>query len=621
MTHSRITRTLTAAAATAVTLVAGLPASAQPVPVLLDTASEGAEIVVAVPSMSQLSEELAGFASAAGIDTLAPEMADALGALKQEMGWAEGIDDDGAMLMVIDGLSEAITAELNNTPDQPKPQIVMLVPVADYDAFVKQFGGDPAVPGTALVFPRGDDGYAKALDGYAVLGDAQEAVAAYTAGGRGNIMTQALGDLAARGLNDSDAMIYLDVAGMAPALEMAIREGMKEMRAQMNRQAAEMPGGLGGLLDTMIGAYEDIALTLVQGTDKYLVTADFSDAGVALGGAVRLKEGSELASYFKPTDQQGDGSAVGGLLASLPENPYIFAGGFDADALDADKLVDKFSALFGGEDGDAGVMTAALESMKVLKHVNGYASVFYAPELASMSGFFTSLTVYDVDDPAAFIATQRTYLEKLNTTTMTLPAMQPGAAPGEMSFKTEFVEKDLVIDGVEVHRFKVNTVLPPEMMQQFGPMAALMGNAGSGGYMAVKEGKVLMTTVTDPQLITRGLKAVNQDTGLGAGGHIAQLRADALPDNPAMELYLSIDGIARTANQFAFFFPGGQPVEVPDNLPPIATGMSTDGEGVGAQTFVPAELVKFGIDTYLNFVPNADGDAPRQGAPRAPRAY
>lgn len=621
LTH--ITRPLMVATTAAVALVGLTPSHAQPTAALLNTASDGAEIVVAVPSMSGLSQKLAGFSSATGIDALAPEMGDALGALKQEMGWAEGLDDDGPFLLITDGISEAITNELNNTPEQTEPLFIMLVPVSDYAAFVKQFGGDPAVDGTALVFPRGDDGFAKQLDGYAVLGQTKETVAAYTAGGKGQAMIDALGQMVAGNLNQGDAIAYIDVAAMAPALELAIQEGMKEMRAQMTRQAEQMPGNMGGMMNSFADAYENIARTFVQGTDKYLLTAELGDAGVALTGAIKLKADTELASYFKPADQQGDGSAVPGLLASLPENPYIFAGGFDADAFDLDKLADKISAMFGGENGNAGIMTVALESMQVLKQVNGYGSVFYAPEPAAMmtGGFLTTLTVYDVQDPAAFIASQKAYLEKLNTTTMTLPAMQQGAPPTEMSFTTEFVEKELVIDGVDIHRFKVNTVLPPEMMQQFGPMAALMGNAGSGGYMAVKDGKVLVTTVTDPQLITKGLKAVGLDTGIGAGGPIAQLRENALPDNAAMEFYLSVDGIARTVNPFMVMTPLGRQVTIPDGLPPIASGMATDGQGVGIRTFIPTELVKFGIDTYADFAPAAEGNEPREGAPRAPRAY
>ncbi|MEM7627595.1 MAG: hypothetical protein AAF333_18520 [Planctomycetota bacterium] len=623
MNRSRIPRTLMTVFATAATLFGVARGQAQPMDALLNTASEGAEIVVAVPSMSGLSQKLADFSSATGIDTLAPEMSDALGALKQEMGWAEGLDDDGPMLLVVDGITEAIQAEFNDTPEQPAPQFVMLVPVSDYDTFVKQFGGDPAVDGTALVFPRGDDGFGKQLDGYAVLGDTRETVAAYTAGGRGRAMIDALGEMVGAHLPTSDALIYVDVAAMAPALELAIKESVKEMRGQMERQGQSMPASWGGMMDSFADAYQDVALTFVQGTNKYLVTAELDDAGVAFTGAIKLKAGTELASYFKPTDQQGDGSAVPGLLASLPESPYIFAGGFDADAFNVDKLVEKLNATFTGADGNAGMMTPALESMRILTQIDGYGSVFYTPEPAAMmtGGFFTSLTVYDVDDSAAFVAAQKAYLEKLKTTTITLPATQAGGNPGSMTFNTEFVEKDLVIDGVDIHRFQVNTVLPPEMMQQFGPMAAVMGNAGSGGYMAIKDGKVLVTTVTDPQLITRGLKAVGEDTGLGSGGAIAKLRKDALPANATVELYVSLDGIARTANPFMIMTPLGRPITIPDNLPPIATGLSTDGQGVGVRTYVPTALVKFGIDTYLDFAPPAQDGPQRDGPPRAPRAY
>lgn len=628
MLATRMKQTL-AVAATAATLWA-LPQpharAAPPMPAVLDQAAADAELVVVVPSMSQLSEKIAGFAAQTGLNEFAPEMDDALGAFKREMGWLEGVDDEGPMLVVVTGLAAAIDAEINNAPEQPEPDALMLVPVADYAGFVAQFGGDPAADATAVTFTNGDDGFVKNLAGYAVMGDSMELVRAYAAGEKGAAITEALGAMVDGYLTAGDALVYIDVAAMAPALQSGIEQGMAEMRRQMDGQAAQMPGNFGAMMDNFFTAYEQLGQTLVAGTDKYLLTLEINDAGVALTHASRLKDGSELAGFFKSTEDQGGGSAGPALLASLPDDTYIVASAMDTDAFDTDKLVDKLTAVFteGQDGGDgAGMMTAFVESLQMMKQANGFASVFYAPEPAAMmaGGFFTSLTVYDVEDADAFVAGQRDYLEKMQDMKIALPTEQ-GQPAQEMSFTTQYTEKALVIDGTEVHQFQVNTVLPPEMMQQFGPMAAVMGNAGSGGYIAAKDGKVLVTTVTDPQLITRGLKAVSQTDGVGSGGNIANLRAEALPADAALEMYVSVGGIAETVNPFLLMFsPNGQQLNIPENLPPLAMGGATDGTGVAFRTFVPHEVVSFGIDTYRQFAPQPADGPQREGAPRAPRAY
>ena len=591
-TRSRIL----AAAAAALTACVGVLAPAQPLTSVFDAAPKDAEIVIAVPGLGALSKQIAGFASASGLDALAPEMSDALAAFKQEMGWTSGVDNDGPLLLVVDGLAESIRAELNQGP-AAQPDVLILVPVADYGAFVEQLKGDPAAGVSPVVFVKGESGFAKNAGGYAVLGKTQESVEAYQAGGQGRATVLAFGEQVARRLNQAGVVVHIDVAALAPSLEQAVEVGMAELRQQMSGELAAVPGNFGAMINGFIDAYESAALTLLDGTDKYLATAALSGAGLSFDSAVKLRAGTELAGYFNPAARRGE-SAAPALLASLPADPYIYALAADTTRFDVDRLVDKATAVLGG-DG-AGPAAAWVESMTLMKHVDGLASVFYTPKPEAMAtgGFFTSLNVYDVDNPAAFVAAQKAYLNKLADTKITLPVAQPGAEPMQMSFATEFVEKELVVEGADVHRFKVNTILPPEMLQQFGPMAAFMGNAGSGGYLAAKGGRVLVTTVADLPLLTRGLRAIDADNGVGSGGAVAELRQTRLPHRSLLEAYLSVGGIVQTVNPFLLLTPVGRPIDVPENLPPAAMGLAADGQTVEMRVWVPSQLVEFGLDTY-----------------------
>lgn len=621
---------LTAAAALALAalpapIIAEEVAAAPTVTATLDQAAGDAEIVIVIPSLSGLSEAVAAFATQTGLDQIAPEFDDGLGAFKRQMGWVEGVDDEGAMLVVVSGLADAITAETNDQPSED-PDAIMLVPVSDYQAFVAQLGGDAGADATAVTYQNLDgyesDGYAKELNGYAVMGDSLETVQAYAAGDQGKAMAEALGPIATDYLNGGDALIYLDMAALAPSLNLGIDKAIEEINKEVNAPDNGMPAGMDGMLTSMINFYEQSGRLLVDGTDKLLLSMDFGDDGVGMTISSQLTGDSELASFFAPAADAKGGSNSGKLLASLPDQPYIYASSVDATQFGLTALVEKITDAM-GDGNDAGFMAMYQESLAIMKDVKGVASVFYAPEPAAMmaGGFYTSLTVYDVADADAFLASQKASLEKLSEVKVALPAMQEGQPASEMTFTTTYTEKALVIDGTDVHQFQINTILPPEMMQQFGPMAALMGNAGTGGYIAAKDGKVIVSTVTDPQLITRGLQALGNADGVGSAGTIATLRENNLPEDSSMEVYLSLDGIANTANQFLVMFPSIGQVEVPADLPPLAMGGASDGEGVAMRMFLPHALVNFGVDTYNQFAPSAEDDGPNDGSRRRPRAY
>lgn len=604
-------------------------AAAPTVTATLDRVAAGAEVVVVIPSLSELSEAIAGFGAETGLDRLAPEFADTLGAFKRQMNWRDGVDDEGAMLVVVTGLADAIDAELaaDNAGggEAVEPSAVLLVPVSDYKALVAQLGGDPGADTTAVTFQnldgRTNEGFAKSLDGYAVLSDTIENVSAYTDANQGKAITAAMGGMVSEYLNGGDSLILIDMAVLAPSLNKAIDKAIEEFDAQMKDPNNGMPAGLGGTVDAAISLYARTGRTLVNGTDKLLLSLDFADGGLGLTTSAQMKDGTELAGFFKPNAQQGDAKSGAALLATLPDQPYIYAASIDATQFALDRLIDQLMDAL-GDDGDAGIMTMYKDSIAMMKDAQGVASVFYAPDTAAMmaGGFYTSLTVYDVADADTFVKQQKECIEQLGEISIDLPAAQEGQPAQQMTFNTQYTEKALVIEGVEVDQYQVNTILPPEMMQQFGPMAALMGNSGTGGYIAVKDGKVLISTVTDPQLITRGLKALGQQDGAGSGGAIAQVRSD-LPADSSMELFISLDGIAQTANQFLSMMAPEYVVEVPADLPPLAMGGASDGKGVALRMFVPHELVKFTVDSYEQLAPPPQNGQGRDGAPRAPRAY
>ena len=110
---------------------------------VLDLAAPDADAIVVVPNLSGLSRGLAALQQALGLPL--PQMDDALGAFKRQMGMVEGLNDNGAMLLVTQDLVSALTTE------PPRlPSVVLIMPTANYAAFVGGLGGDGDEAGPGL---------------------------------------------------------------------------------------------------------------------------------------------------------------------------------------------------------------------------------------------------------------------------------------------------------------------------------------------------------------------------------------------------------------------------------------------------------------------------------------
>ena len=523
---------------------------------LFDHAPAGAEVVWAVPTLEGFSDRIAAFAAETGLDRHAPHLGDALDAIKDELGVNQGVDDDGSLMVVVSGLAAAIDASLDDNPDNDdlKPTALLLVPVRDYAAFVTAMGGNPDDDATPVTL-NGSRGFARAVPGYAVIADSAEAVAAYAPGAGGNAVTEAVGDQVGPWFEQGQSLVYVDVAAMAPSLKSAIALGMEEMNREMEEgKTASMV-----MLVPLMTAYSGMLDELIDGTDTLALTLDLDNDGLGLTMGGRLNEGSEMAKMLRPAAADGE---KGSLLTRMPDQPHLFAAAADLTRIDTTALSDAVrrvatqvkaaadddQAADGAPDPFAGLpidkmVDLYLEMMQVAPDATAMGSVMYAPDPAAMmsGGFFKQLNVTQTADAEGALERQEKVMAKMNDLVIPLPGFGGGGHAGhqhdghahddeepgvDIRFETTYTEDAIEINGTQVDQFQVKTVLPPEMMQQFGPAAMVMGNTNSGGYLAAKDGHVLATTVTDPQLVTQGLKALEAEDGLGADAQMTGAAQD-----------------------------------------------------------------------------------------------
>src|SRR5689334_14436438 len=137
-------------------LTFGVPARADLA--LLDQAPADSPVVIYVPSLSQLSQKLATFNDAAGLGM--PNLVDALGMFKQQLGATKGLKDDGAMMIVITDPHIVEAADTGNGP----PTLLFL-PTSDYGALVTALGGKPEDAIASVTMPGKRPGFARKLEG------------------------------------------------------------------------------------------------------------------------------------------------------------------------------------------------------------------------------------------------------------------------------------------------------------------------------------------------------------------------------------------------------------------------------------------------------------------------
>jgi hypothetical protein len=583
------------------------------VPVALSQAPEGAQLVAIIPSMSELSGKLAMLNQTLGIDQ--DEMTDALGAFKAEVGIGDGLDDAGSALFVVQDLATAIQAE-------EEPDVLMILPVTDYAAFVASFQAEGAAPAgagvTELVLPDGQAGFAKESGGYAVLGNSEQAVADYTPGGDADAVGSRVGELGQHYLAGCDAAIYIDLEALAPTLITAIDEGITEALASFE-QVAEMGMMQESDLETMramMTLYATAGKAIVGSSQGFVVALDINEHGIGITDSIQFKADSPVMKYLP-----GGGSGTASILARLPKGSYIVAGAYDAKSLAFSDLFEAAMAVLPEDNPQADLYR---KCMPLVKQVQQYAGVFYTPDpnaLMTGTGALNVLQTYKVDDSASFMTQAKDYISDMNG--MSIPMAVPGVgADGEeaaMTYTTSYTDNALQLDGVQVDQYSMQVQMPQQMMMQMGPMAGMMQMfTNFNGYATEDDGHYISSTTLDQQLISKGLASGKTGDGMGADDKLAEVREKAIPPGAAAEAYLSFAGIIETVGPMAMMF-GMPAIEAPQDLAPVAVGLGIQGNSSAARFYVPNETIKFIIDTVKDvqtqMMPGPGGPAEQEAQP------
>jgi hypothetical protein len=455
------------------------------------------------------------------------------------------------------------------------PDMVILMPVSDFDAFTQ---GRDAVDGL-VEFPLGDGQMMYTRDaggGFAVFGEVAEQVKNYDAKG-GNLVahTAMLGKAGGRIADHNDLFVYVNIQQFDDLIDM----GMQEMEAQ--GEMIEMMGGAEAAqsFDQMLSAMRSIS----DDAMSFSAGLNFDqELGVSFDFGLQFKDGSSSAGYL---NNNGD---AGKYFNNVPNMDYFMAAAYDMSGGGIQRFMGEYTQMI--KKMDTSGMMSAMNMDKLMTQLKGGIQVVGASD--NIMGGLLNNTVYyaDVENPEAYIDAMRDMTASMGDS----PELKEAGMAVDASVDAEPTE----INGVKAYGFRMN--MDMSQMNGAGAMGAanpamimqmMFGGSGPSGYiMQSGEHGLAATMSQSPAMIAKVAKAAKGEDTMGAVAALKQT-ASMLPDNRVMEMYIGADHLANTAGPMAMMFgliPEFEPIA---SLPPLGMGLTADGGGMLFRTVVPMQTI------------------------------
>jgi hypothetical protein len=453
--------------------------------------------------------------------------------------------------------------------DQKEGPVVIVIPVKDYAAFVKNFGGT----GTGVEELKIDEKpvFAKSLDGgFAAVGSKKELVEKFAGKtGNGKAHEAALG-ATGKAIAESDDLVIVANIGK---LGDKIKEGTQGFKEQMGTAMAMAGGGeanLAGLDKLMDGFVRDGSV----GVMGFKV----SDAGVTLDLGAQFKEGSEFAGYF---NSKGN---AGSLISSLPKQAFLFA-------LAMDTSDPSLRAMFKN-------IKEAAAAMNPKKDAAGAPNMFPTDWTEGSDGL--AFQVGNSPQPigglflntTAFIKTSKPaeFLKKMKDTITATNGKMGNGATFTTAYESGVKAGSGTADAWSIKMAPDENDPNSAMTSQV--MGMLFGPNGLNGFAADAGNGVVLTYSKNSGLLEKSLAAAKGGEGMSADADVAKI-ASGLPANRTMEAYLGTKSLLDLGLSFAAMAgiaPGD--FNVPDEVPPVGLASTTNGGGARLTIVIPTKVIE-----------------------------
>jgi hypothetical protein len=568
-------------------LTAGF-AAAQP----LKHLPPGPVVIIKINKPEEASKRLGGIMQRLGLPALQPALADPLGSFRQQMGIQQGLDAKRDIVIAV--YPEA---------DEDDQQMIVLLPVTDYQAFLKNFEDVQVREGVAAFEIEGAEAYSANWGSYAALSPDRAILTRKPTGVQ-------LPAAAAGLLDKGDAVVWFDIRQLAAGILPEFREGRQEIIQEMEQQAKASPNFnqkfLPALRALLVSAL-DVAEGALQHTQWQTLTLNIADKGISMSSVTDFTAGSYPANLVG-SYKAGDGA----LLSGLPERRYFAFGGLSIDGPTLTRALDDFigpavaELRKAGPEGEAIIrmFDAARSSLAATRSIAmGYAQPAGQP---GQQAIMQPVAIYQ-GDAKKIAEGQRQSMEGVAQLMNFIPQ------DAEVSFSFKVQEKAKVVDGVALDSFRMDVKFDandPMAAQQAQMMQMMYGANGMAGVMGAVSDKAYIVVMADNEELLAAVVAAAKK-GESPMAQLAGVKAVTaeLPGDRVMVEYIALDNIVTTAMQYAQMFLQAPDIKLPPNLPPIGVSVSPQGSTIRGEAFIPIELIDGLVGGVMRMIMNQGGGA------------
>jgi hypothetical protein len=534
----------------AVALLAGAQTVHGKVPTVVSQIPDNAVIAITVPSLSRLSNKIALVNQKLALNQ--PQMNNVLGFAKAMSGMSQGINDGGGAAVVLTSLPMPGAGA--------EPDVILLLPVSDYGAFLGNFGSKSNNGVTRVQFMN-QSLFVKKSGQFAVAGPSQQLVKQFTRPS-GKSVTDRAGQFGHQVMTHSDISVFVDLA----RIEKMVRPLIGPQLAQMKTQVQQLSGldpQAGKFLDAYLKVYADILTTVLRDGDVIINGIDVSPEGIGFTYSCQFKPGSQLASVFASNPAQAP------KLDRLPTVPYVVAMTFDGSTLPmkqwAQELCDAFP--------DDTPFSALIGSSKDLMGQFGgkWQSVIFTPgsDPTQRNILTSGLWVVESPEPAKFVQSYQGYLNALNSLEM-----------AEFSYSTQVEPSAIEVAERKIDQYIIKVNAPEQVQKQFASHGPLF-EAQKGAIFQTDDAVVVAfnpnkETLAQADIAAEGKGGLNGDHGIA-------ITRRHLPKNGIGQMFISVAPVLEK-------IPGMKPVGN-QNLPPIGLGAGIHEGSIGVRGFVPMRVI------------------------------
>jgi hypothetical protein len=491
-----------------------------------------------------------------------------------------------ARLQGPDGLREGIEKNrpiallvLPPKDETSPPAPILLIPVSDYAKFLEPFKAESAEAGVTKIELWGSTSVVRNIGGYAAITELlnREALEGLKPAGE---VPAALASWRTW-LAEKDAAAVVLAPGIR-LLSAKVQEGIARIKPSL---------ALAGGQAKQAAAALDMYVTLFRAAEKEVASVGFAAQLDAKGvfrfsKRARLVPGGDWAAFFaeaKPSKQN--------VLAGLPDEPFVFAGGGAISETMTRKLMDFSFALVQNLREMYGLSEEQSKTLSELAKekfpgIRGVSLVLGAGQ-SGESIFARMLVVMRVKNSETFLVDYEKYLARYSQIAEKIksPMFQPAQVE-----KTE-------IDGARALKITMSVPQMPNMPPESAKMIENM--YGPGGkivaWMVPCNEHTVVFGYMSQEPLRRAIAAIKQGKpGLAGNAGVADVAA-LLPSGATCSVYWSPKGIFDFASQMmAAVLPPGTGVKIPDfgPTPPVAMAVTTGPDEVGGELIVPAEVIK-----------------------------